>query len=45
MKTADTNKHTHIHTDIKFGLGVAERQGGCAYFTCFTFRSRLQVLA
>ena len=28
---------------IQFGFGIAERQGGCAYFTRLTFRSRLQV--
>ncbi len=28
---------------IKFGIEIAARWGGCAYFTRFTFRSRLQV--
>lgn len=29
---------------IRFGFGIAQRQGRCAYFTCLTFRSRLQEL-
>lgn len=29
---------------IRFGFGIAQRQGRCAYFTLLTFRSRLQEL-